>query len=61
VFLSYRHSSDETSDVTFNLKDFKALLSLCDHVNANVAIYFDRPGSPLVAELCSKGGQVLFL
>ena len=30
VFLDYRHSSSQTTDVTFNLKDFKALLVLCE-------------------------------
>ncbi|CAK0785257.1 hypothetical protein CVIRNUC_008463 [Coccomyxa viridis] len=48
VFLDYRHSSSQTTDVTFNLKDFKALLVLCEGLGANVAICFDQPGSPLL-------------
>lgn len=50
VFSSYRHDSDLATDVTFNLKDFRALLSLCEHMAANVALTFDQPGMPLVAE-----------
>ena len=48
MFLDYRHSSSQTTDVTFNLKDFKALLVLCEGLGANVAICFDQPGSPLL-------------
>ena len=38
----------QLSDVTFNLKDFKAMLSLCEAMHADVAIHFDTPGQPLV-------------
>ena len=48
MFLDYKHSSSQTTDVTFNLKDFKALLVLCEGLGANVAICFDQPGSPLL-------------
>lgn len=50
VFLQYQHNSDSMADVTFNLKDFKQMLSLCESLNASVAIRFDQPGSPLVVE-----------
>ena len=50
VFLQYQHNSDSVADVTFNLKDFKQMLSLCEALNASVAIRFDQPGSPLVVE-----------
>lgn len=50
VFLDYRHNASEASDVTFNLKDFKAVLVLCEGLGANVAICFDQPGSPLLVE-----------
>ncbi|EIE22095.1 hypothetical protein COCSUDRAFT_83486, partial [Coccomyxa subellipsoidea C-169] len=35
VFLDYQHNSLEASDVTFNLKDFKAMLVLCEGLGAN--------------------------
>lgn len=50
VFQHYQHNSDSVADVTFNLKDFKQMLSLCESLNASVAIRFDQPGSPLVVE-----------
>ena len=50
VFLQYQHNSDAIADVTFNLKDFKQMLSLCESLSASVAIRFDQPGSPLVVE-----------
>ncbi|KAK9836039.1 hypothetical protein WJX81_008024 [Elliptochloris bilobata] len=50
VFLSYQHSADAACDVTFNLRDFKAMLTLCEALNADVAIRFGQPGSPLVVE-----------
>ena len=50
VFLDYRHNSSEATDVTFNLKDFKAVLVLCEGLGTNVAISFDQPGSPLLVQ-----------
>jgi len=50
VFLSYQHSADAACDVTFNLRDFKAALALCEALHADVAIRFGQPGSPLVVE-----------
>ena len=50
VFLDYRHNSSEASDVTFNLKDFKAMLVLCEALGANVTICFDQPGNPLLVQ-----------
>lgn len=50
VFLQYQHSSDSISDVTFNLKDFKHMLAMCESLGARVAIRFDQPGAPLVVE-----------
>ena len=48
MFLDYRHNSSEATDVTFNLKDFKAVLVLCEGLGTNVALCFDQPGSPLL-------------
>ena len=50
VFSSYSHDSEETADVTFNVKDLKALVQLCEAMAANVLIRFQGPGMPLVAE-----------
>ena len=61
VFLSYQHSADAACDVTFNLRDFKAMLTLCEALNADVAIRFGQPGSPLVVEphLPAQAAQVI--
>ena len=61
VFLSYQHSADAACDVTFNLRDFKAMLTLCEALNADVAIRFGQPGSPLVVEphLPAQAAQVV--
>eukprot|EP00798_Chlamydomonas_sp_ICE-L_P016936 gene16936-23209_t len=60
LFLSYTHNSDVPSDVTFNVKDFKTFVSLCEHMGANITIRFDQPGVPLVAEphFRGVGGEV---
>ena len=50
LFLHYQHKSDQAQDVTLNLKDFRTMLSLCEHLGSNILIRFDCPGSPLVAE-----------
>ncbi len=50
LFLDYRHNSLEASDVTFNLKDFKAMLVLCEGLGANITICFDQPGAPLLVQ-----------
>lgn len=58
LFLQYQHSSDAVSDVTFNLKDFKHMLSMCESLGASVAIRFDQPGAPLVVEPHFRGNHV---
>lgn len=58
VFLQYQHSTDAVSDVTFNLKDFKHMLSMCESLGASVAIRFDQPGAPLVVEPHFTGNHV---
>ncbi len=49
-------SSDEATDVTFNLKAFKAMLSLCENLGTHIRLWFDSPGNPLVAEPCFAAG-----
>ncbi|KAL3142662.1 hypothetical protein ABBQ38_002971 [Trebouxia sp. C0009 RCD-2024] len=55
VFLQYQHNSDAVSDVTFNVKDFRHMLSMCESLGASVAIRFDQPGAPLVVEPHFRG------
>ena len=50
LFLEYRHAGSEPSDVTFNLKDFRAMLALCEGLNANMSVSFEAPGSPVVVK-----------
>ena len=61
VFLTYQHNGAEAADVTFNLKDFKHMLALCEGMGANVAVRFDSPGAPLLVEPSLHGthAQVL--
>ena len=58
VFLQYQHNSDAVSDVTFNVKDFRHMLSMCESLGASVAIRFDQPGAPLVVEPQFRGTHV---
>lgn len=61
VFLQYQHNSDAVSDVTFNVKDFRHMLSMCESLGASVAIRFDQPGAPLVVEPHFRGTYVRLL
>jgi hypothetical protein len=36
--------------VTVNLKDFKAMMGLCESLGTHIKLSFDSPGNPLVAE-----------
>ena len=58
VFLHYQHNSDTVSDVTFNVKDFRHMLSMCESLGASVAIRFDQPGAPLLVEPQFQGTYV---
>ena len=44
--------------MTFNVKDLRALLALCEHMGANIALRFDCAGAPLLAEPHISGHQV---
>lgn len=37
-------------EVTFNIKDFRALLTVCESLKCDVKLFFHSPGRPLVAE-----------
>eukprot|EP00891_Asterochloris_glomerata_P002327 jgi/Astpho2/2327/Aster-x0527 len=58
---TYSHTSDEIGDVTFNLKDFKHMLSLCEAFNANVMLSFGMPGAAVVAAPAFAGDQELYV
>lgn len=42
AFVSYQHTSDEVSDVTFNVKDFRNMVAFCDHLGADAVIRWVR-------------------
>jgi Rad9 len=50
LFKSYSNTSKSIGDVTFNLRDFGAIVYFCRHTNADVLLSMDSAGSPLVAE-----------
>ena len=58
AFLQYEHRGQDPADVTFNLKDFKAMLALCEALGTNVSISFEGPASPVVVKPHWKPGQV---
>ena len=47
--------TDSLVEVIFNVKDLRAMLSLCDAMGADVQLFFCSPGHPLVAEACFRG------
>ncbi|GIL57565.1 hypothetical protein Vafri_12774 [Volvox africanus] len=55
VFTSYSHSSPLAADVTFNVKDFRAMTSLCTALGADVALRLEAAGAPLVVEPHFRG------
>ncbi len=58
LFLSYSHASEGPADVTFNVKDLRCLLALCEHMGANISLLFDTAGMPLLAEPHFRGTHV---
>ncbi|KAL6755095.1 Rad9-domain-containing protein [Haematococcus lacustris] len=57
VFLHYSHQSSSQSDCTFNIKDFRAMVSLCEALHANITIRMDSAGMPLVIEPHFRGAE----
>ncbi|EFJ49453.1 hypothetical protein VOLCADRAFT_89888, partial [Volvox carteri f. nagariensis] len=55
VFTSYSHSSPLAADVTFNVKDFRAMTALCTALGADVALWLQMAGAPLVVEPHFRG------
>jgi len=58
VFLNYRNTLGEATDVTFNLKDFRCMVQLCEAMTANMVLRFDQPGLPLVVEPHLHSGAI---
>lgn len=50
LFTQYTNSSDNTIDVTFNLKDFVVIVQFCRAAGADVMIRMGSAGTPLLAE-----------
>lgn len=50
AFTSFKNTSDSIAEVTFNIKDFRAMLSLCEALSCDIRIFFLNPGHPLVVE-----------
>uniref|UniRef100_A0A1D2A638 Cell cycle checkpoint control protein RAD9A n=1 Tax=Auxenochlorella protothecoides TaxID=3075 RepID=A0A1D2A638_AUXPR len=59
TFLEYQHTTDGVRSVTFNVKDFKAMLSLCEHLGRPLVLRMEGPGLPLMAEPGGEGGGEL--
>lgn len=60
LFLDFANRGGTPSDATFNVRDLKAMVALCEAMHAHVAISFDSPGQPLVVAPHPTGndGQV---
>jgi hypothetical protein len=48
LLYEYYHNSDQPSDATFNFKDFKAMLGLCEALRGGISIYIQGVGQPAV-------------
>jgi hypothetical protein len=42
VFRHYSHRAEGKCDVTFNLRDLRAMVTLCEHMQAEVTIRYFR-------------------
>jgi len=50
LFRRFSHASAEASDVTFNLKDLRTMVALCEAAGADLLIHMGTAGSPLLVE-----------
>ncbi len=46
--LRYSQLQKSTSEFTFCLKEFKALLGFCEAMNSSISIYFQQGGLPIL-------------
>jgi hypothetical protein len=56
--LRYEAKKDETLEVTVNLKDLKAMVAFCEHVDVDVAIFADSPGAPVLVRPCAEFREI---
>ncbi len=47
-FASYSNSLDSVVEIIFNIKDFKAMLTLSETIQTNIELSFNEPSQPLV-------------
>lgn len=47
-FASYSNSLDSVVEIVFNIKDFKAMLTLSEVIGTNIELGFNEPSQPLV-------------
>lgn len=47
-FASYSNSLDSVVEIIFNIKDFKAMLTLSEMIGTNIELSFNEPSQPLV-------------
>lgn len=47
-FASYSNSLDSIVEIIFNIKDFKAMLTLSEIIGTNIELSFNEPSQPLV-------------
>jgi hypothetical protein len=52
------HGADTHGDVTIPIKEFRAMLSLCESLKANVKLRFTTHGQPFVAEPDYRGVNI---
>lgn len=49
LFTAYDNTSDDTLDITFNVKDLAVLVQLCKVLQADVVMHMSSSGNPLLA------------
>ena len=47
------------AEIVFSVKEFKAMLTLCESLNAHVQLEFKEPEQPLVVAAQTSGGGVI--
>ena len=55
LFTAYANSSDDTLDVTFNVRDFAVIVQFCRALGADVVLRMGAAGTPLLAEAAWAG------
>lgn len=55
LFTAYANTSDDTLDVTFNVRDFAVIVQFCKALGADVVLRMGAAGTPLLAEAAWAG------